>query len=338
MTGRNPQFVGFAQELGLSAFGDTIEVQRGRYTYSISVGEEHGNTPFVIFLVATPPLPVIGFRREGDYERVAKSTGLDVEVQTGDPAFDQRVYIESDAPAPSVQAALASPHARAAIVELLDGGVKLGFGDAGIRAVRSGQFDVQTLRRMLACLERVAEALPSFSAGQRAGRSFPWFGVALFGVLLSGGALTLPLIGRDLYPTLSVALPPLLGLGLGMALFLPLELGAFLKLRGRSTTLRDLAVVTVVLLEWCMPLGPCAVWLANGVLDGSPPTTRNGVSEGCSEDDDGPMGYLKLRLADGTRFRMRVSSCKGYGLHDGPLKVTTHAGALGFEWVAKAER
>ncbi len=338
MTVRHPELVAFARELGLSPTGDSVELQRGRHVYGVSVGQEAGAFPFVVFRVATQALPEISFRPEGDYERAAKSTGLDVELQTGDPAFDQRVYVASDAPVESVRAALGSPDARAAIVELVDSGVKVSFGADGIRADRSGSFDAVTLRRMLSCLERVAEAQPTFPHEARAGRSFPWFGVAFFGVVVSGAALTLPLLGRDAYPTLGSALPVLVGVGVGVALFLPLELVAFFKLRGRSTSLRNLAVVSIVLLEWCIPLGPCMVWFANGLADRSPPVVRSAVSDACSEDDEGPMGYFKLHFPDGTRFRMRVSSCKGYPSIDVPVNVTTRAGALGFEWVEKVER
>lgn len=71
-------------------------------------------------LVAPRPLD-IALRREGDDDKRYKATGINVEVQTGDPQFDDAVYINTYAAPPDVvRKVFASPGVRAAARELLE--------------------------------------------------------------------------------------------------------------------------------------------------------------------------------------------------------------------------
>lgn len=62
---------------------------------------------------------VIALRVEGDTERMGKSSGEDVEIQTDDLAFDRKVYVDTQTPA-SVVLQVLSPDVRRAVLDLFE--------------------------------------------------------------------------------------------------------------------------------------------------------------------------------------------------------------------------
>lgn len=78
-------------------------------------------------LAAPRPLS-IELRWEDTSDVAAKAKGLNVEWQTGDPAFDQVVYIDSPTTDPEVLSAVINPEVRRAVRELLG----IGFKTVGI--------------------------------------------------------------------------------------------------------------------------------------------------------------------------------------------------------------
>lgn len=92
-----------------------------------------------------PPPPVVGrtaiaMHLETWRDRLGKLLRINREVQTGDDAFDHRVYLESDATDQDIRAVLADGRTRAGILHLLDLGFSLvrinGRDDATLAAVK----------------------------------------------------------------------------------------------------------------------------------------------------------------------------------------------------------
>ena len=314
-----------------------LKVVRGRFPVLIAVLADATRVSGVQYRVRTHPLPELELRRETDRDRAAKAAGVNVEVQTGDPWFDQPVYVESEAPEPAVRAALASRDARAAIVELLHAGVEVKLDEEGILAFRPGDCDLPSVLGTLERLQRIADPLPAFSSADLGRRPFPVFGVGFFGVVMSGAALSLPMAGRYVYPTVSDLAPTLLGLCVGACLFAPSAVFAFRKLRRRSTALRDLVVVLLVLAEWCFPGGLALVWLANGLADRSVPVPHPTTQYRCSDDEDSTTGTIHASWAPGVRFEVQLTSCDPFRQEGRVVVFSTRRGALGFEWVSRIE-
>lgn len=71
---------------------------------------------------ALPVLPILVLRRERAIDRLGKALRLNREVQSGDPAFDRSVYVESDAVSDDIAAIVRRPAVRAATSAVLDRG------------------------------------------------------------------------------------------------------------------------------------------------------------------------------------------------------------------------
>jgi len=72
--------------------------------------------------------PKVVLRRETANDQKVKRWKLNREVQTGDPTFDELVYVESDAPDKHLQTVLQSPETRHTIKTLFE----LGYRPIGI--------------------------------------------------------------------------------------------------------------------------------------------------------------------------------------------------------------
>jgi hypothetical protein len=176
--------------------------------------------------------PVL-LRRETRRDRWGKRLGLNVEPQTGDPGFDERVYLETATPEREVRRLFASPALRAAVLAALEVFPMLVVGaEAGLvvgaRSTSSdAELDVFTQRARVPALARVLRALPPELS--LASREVPG-GSTLFVSLVGMGAVVLFAVGMvslDRSRTISNALvvPALVGLGLVWSV-------AFLVLRG----------------------------------------------------------------------------------------------------------
>jgi hypothetical protein len=99
---------------GGSSSSLTLIVPYDRHARAATPGGYRGGGP----LAAIRPLRV-KLTPETAANLASKQAGIDAEFQSGDPAFDARVYVDTQTP-PEVLAAVLNTEARAAIVELLD--------------------------------------------------------------------------------------------------------------------------------------------------------------------------------------------------------------------------
>jgi hypothetical protein len=195
------------------------------------------------------------------------------ETQTGDVAFDERVYLESEAPDAVVLAVLVDPIMRAGALKCFAlGCTSLTLDDDGNLVVElplatDAAMAPDFLASVLDTLAATAEAIPPLQGKGRhrgvAGR------IPLFAFV--GAIVSIPLyylvdwlwepLGSDLYVSA--------GLG-GLALWLASLPILILILRGRATSLRDL-LTSGISLAIVLPLGGADVLLIlNGLLDTSP--------------------------------------------------------------------
>jgi hypothetical protein len=277
-------------------------------------------------------------RTETPLDGSAKRSGINVEVQTGDPEFDRRVYIESAAPDHAVRAALASPLVRRAVLELLASSSGLDFDHDGIHMTAGGStaLEVARVRVALTALDRMAQALPAFAESDRAARPFPLTAVlvnmTILDALLSAGAVVV----HQQYPPVHDLTPALLGLGAGAFLWAAAAFLVYVRLRGRSTSLRNIAITCFFLIPLCLSAGLAAVYWINGLTDGSRATTRKVRVVSCEEDSESHTAAITVTWGKGGTAELKRSSCSG-AAPGTELKVTTRPGGLGFMWVVEIE-
>jgi len=147
---------------------------------------EHGSTPRVVPagyrngrregpLLVPRPMRLL-LRKETASHREGKKSGVDHEIQTGDPSFDDEVFIDTLINDDLVRAILASPDTRAAILSLLRDkchSVRIDETSAGEISLDLVEFtqpapDQERGARIVEALARLAAALPPIRASGEA--------------------------------------------------------------------------------------------------------------------------------------------------------------------------
>jgi hypothetical protein len=332
----HPEIVPLARAFGAVPEGVGFTVGSGRARIQVFLEINSGTVMGLSFHARPGPLPQMRLRTEVPLDGTAKRVGINVEVQTGDAEFDRRVYIESDAPADAVRTALASPDARAEVLSLLESFEDLQFDFEGIHLKAMGDVDVERAKRAVAGLTRIAATLPRFHESALQARRYPLLGVVLVLSAIDVIPIAAVIVGHLQYPAVHDLAPVLVGLGAGAASWIVAAALVFLRLRGRSTSLRDIVVTCALLFPICAMGGLAAVYWINGLADGSRATTRKVRVVACAEDSEDHKGSVTVAWGKGETVDIARSSCSGV-VAGTMLRVTTHAGALGFPWVASIE-
>jgi len=122
-------------------------------------------------LLVPRPMNLV-LRKETPGDRESKQSGVNRELDLGDPAFDDAVYIDTLINDDLVRAVLASPDARAAILALLRdncSAVRIDDTSQGVISIDIVEFttvspDQERAARLLAALARLAASLPPIRA------------------------------------------------------------------------------------------------------------------------------------------------------------------------------
>ncbi|MDI1475345.1 hypothetical protein [Polyangium sp. y55x31] len=122
-------------------------------------------------LLVPRPMNLV-LRKETAANRQGKADGVDHEIQTGDPAFDEAVFIDTLINDDLVRAVLASPDARAAILSLLGdncSSIRIDDTTAGAISLDLVEFtqpapDQERGARIVDALARLAASLPPIRA------------------------------------------------------------------------------------------------------------------------------------------------------------------------------
>jgi hypothetical protein len=283
------------------------------------------------------PAPLT-LRLETRVDRAGKFLRINRETQTGDAAFDARIYLESDAADPVVLAALVEPGLRTNVVKCLELGssvVTLDLeGNLGVEhPLREAKLlHADHLTPLLDALGAAAEAIPPLVAA----RPIHTFGAKVTTACIVGAILTVPVyflcnwpweaLRPDLYTSSVLA-----GLVLWM-ISLPI---LAVVLRGRSVSLRDLVTGAGTLLLG-LPLGATDLMLiGNGLFDSSAPvaheTRVTNLRFTKGKNTSYYVTFGSWHPGEAT-IELNIGSSLYYKLAEGTtLSVTTSEGALGWE-------
>lgn len=133
----------------------------------------------------------ITLRPEDHGDRAGKEAGHNVEVQTGDPAFDHAVYVDSPTIDPALLGAVLNPEVRAAVLELIAlrvDGVTLDDHFMAVEVVVNGPVlvnDDDRAVKLVTSFAKLARAVPRVTATGEKHAPAPWFGRIVLATLVA---------------------------------------------------------------------------------------------------------------------------------------------------------
>lgn len=297
--------------------------RRVTLSYSLNSGTVDG----LEFSIGIATTPSITLRGETYTDRKGKDRGLNREVQVGDPAFDDRVYIECDSTDEGVLRVL-RPEVRAAILALFDlsiSEIQLSDRRASFSIATSDSHDIfepAHIERFLDASRGLSFIPPTrdVPADNTGG------GVGALIVLATIVAVPAMIATSVNFPTERLTLQ-FLGAVVGWTIWF-LSRGAIARASdGHSRSYRTyLFRVSVAFLG--LPLMTIALLVgANGAFDRRPERVRRGVVTSITKGED---EEIHVRFEDGTTLStMRFT---GFAEVGSAARGSFHPGALGVEW------
>jgi hypothetical protein len=283
--------------------------------------------------------PAIVLRPESAADRFADRLGVSRTIKTGDAAFDAAVHVSSDSPEQDVQRTLAAEGFREAVRALLaSGAARVQLDDAGLSVVLLGPPPyVERFEHAAAQLAPAAAGLPLFRAGHVTKTPSPVALAVTFGIANSIAivASVFALAGATV-PLGSGA--TVVGGGGGVALWIVATLVAARVLRGRSTSLAQIAIFAFVTLFLVPASTYGAVCWVNAALDTSPAVEHPVTVTRAWATRSKSSVYHHVEVASWRQGEateeLSVSPLLASEATKGRrIVVTTHAGRLGWEWV-----
>ena len=290
-------------------------------------------------------LPAMTLREENDRDRLGKSLGLNLELQTGDERFDAGVYIECDEP--SATAMLSSPEVRAGVIGLLGTGydhVAFRLGGHALVASRTEgvrEFNPRVVEDTIRHLAQVADALPPFWSVP-VERSMTRGGKAVIASsLVASVALVAAIFSESRWDPLDGGLN---GSTLVLSLFVFVAEVALVwaLVRRRSLALRYFSWAAAAGLLLAPSLSRAALVACNGAGDEaittySRPLEHKHVSQG----DDSTTYYLHFGAVPGMKDSSAVISVSRerfvYAAPGDVYQLTVGAGRLGVPWLVELQ-
>lgn len=350
-TGGYRELAAIATALGLPYAGaPEIRLSRDGFEIVISLSINSGEVVGVDLYIRRDPIltgglwPDLELRRETASDVDAKRSGMNIEVQTGDPTFDGFVYIESRFDQAVIGPMLASPEIRRVIGELIAtyGAVVVQptsmtvTTSAARRTLLEPSLFLPLLQRMLR-LAHLLRPLPQ-GAGMRVNDR----GGLLF-VLSVLAFLTcwLTFFVRSHFGWPASSLASVTGLALGVVCYLVAIPLVRIYVRGHSRSrfyFRGIALSALIALPVLMTNG---FVLLNAALDPSPPERMTGkvIAARSKHDDD----HLADATVDWTetsasgvkttrREQLEVKDTLQGAAPGDLVDATRHKGLFGFAW------
>lgn len=284
----------------------------------------------------TRGLPPVVFRPETGEHRRAKASGLARELQTGDPEFDARVYVETEAAETDVAVMLSSPAVREAIVRLLAHRQAVVVRSGNVVAERSTDepacYGEKRLREELAALRVVAGAPRPVQRTAVDDRALSRTRFAYGMMLPIALALFIPAIVR--WTPLDEGRFVLVSLVIGLVLAL-IPRAIFLRLlAGRSTSHTDFALAQAIGFL-SVPFATAGLLLiVNGAFDRSAERTRTLSVSAVRWDEDDDARVTAISEGEEREFTFRDGA---HAIARGDaVFVFTKRGRLGLEWKTRA--
>jgi hypothetical protein len=313
----------YVQTSGLDLVVDGIECKVGLNINSGTVtGLDHH--------AATTGLPTMRFLKELPHHVSAKSRDVVKEVQTGDAAFDDEVYIESASSDADVLTVLASPAVRKAIRVLLGYSRAIVVDGAGASffSPKDFAFDPKGIRDRLRWLRVVAgaprplvsEPVTVPARARISKRIVGWSSPVAVFLFILGVAKWTPVDATPVFECL--------GAGVVIALVM-LPIWTML-LRGRSTSHREILTMRIITFIFAPLLVAGVLLTSNGAFDSSAErkVTMKIVS---APDKGGDDESFHARAVDdqGASYSYSFKTKPQEGQH---LRVGWKEGAFGWRW------
>lgn len=215
-----PQIQPLAVSLGVigedGGADDVLVVECDGVEIRVWVETNSGSPVALVFTAEVESSFEATFQRETGTHRDAKQDGLTVEVQTGDPAFDEEVFVDTGARSEDVLSFLSGRAVRAALRRLLAeaSSVEIGHHKTQVQLAEREPVDAARAKRILTALRTVVGgARPARSEKAPVPRALGWLTVAApFGFVVG---VTLVVVGAARYTPVTAA-PVLAGGVLGL--------------------------------------------------------------------------------------------------------------------------
>jgi len=264
---------------------------------SLSLSIDSGRVCGLAVEVGGRAHPEVHLRAETDDDRAAKARGAAVEHQTGDPAFDARIYVEAHDDEAAPRAMLTAP-VRTAVLALWDLGCNdITWNGGGVQATLTEA----RLGRGLYDAAHVGAVAWMIAAMVRWTPESPWL--------------------------------PFAGIVAGLAAWAPYRAAVDRVVRGGSASHTRHWLASAFGLLGLPALGMAAAVTANGALDVAPPTLERGrilaVGHYHSDDDQFEV-TVRWEPSNTTATVWAPASPRP---HEGDaIAHVVHAGALGVAW------
>ncbi|MFO0610412.1 MAG: hypothetical protein U0324_45045 [Polyangiales bacterium] len=279
--------------------------------------------------------PEVHLRAETDDDRAAKTRGTAVEHQTGDPAFDARIYVEAHDDEHAPRAMLTAP-VRAAVLALWDLGCNdITWNGGGVQATLTearlgrGLYDAAHVDAAVRAMLTLAAAPTPDPAARRPP---PGAGLLRVTTPLMLGAVAWMIAAMVRWTPESPWLP-FAGIVAGLAAWAPYRAVVARVVRGGSASHTRHWIASAFGLLGLPALGMAAAVTANGALDVAPPTLERGrilaVGHYHSDDDQFEV-TVRWEPSNTTATVWAPASPRP---HEGDaIAHVVHAGALGVAW------
>lgn len=286
-------------------------------------------------VTASRDLPQMRLVREDAEHVEAKGTGLVREVRVGDAAFDDAVYIESEAADDAVRVVFASPAVRSATMGLLGLAEQITVGATTISlyvAKAASPFEPSRLRALVRWL-RVLAGAPRPLVTRYAAEPLRVTTTRTLVLLLVPLGILFLVIGLGYYTPAEARGGVLSGVG-GLVLMGVLQPVLTAIFRGRSTSHRELFLVRVVSLV-AGPLLVVGVLITlNGVLDRSPERLELLKIERVAEDSEDD-AVLQVTAVDAQGKRHQHGFKTTSVAAAARVVIGRRSGAFGWEWESR---
>ncbi len=321
----------FARELGVNEAATALTLSCHGLDVVVEVATSSGHPVGVDVTVRVTGLPAVILRVENPGHVEAKRTGLTVEVQTGDPDFDRRVFVESAVAHEDLAVTLASPAVRQAVVTVLRHVDSVELTALGIEVGLRGDeaYEPTRLRELVAALRTVAGAPRALSAStEETPRRVTLTRVVLFG---AAPCIVAPLVyALHAYAPFGV-LVGFVAAGLALLVWLALQPPLRRIVAGRSRSHLDFALLRGVLLGDLFGLALATLVLVNGAADHSPPRNVELVAHEIGYDSEEHQAIV--HAMDGSeKHSFRFDDPQRRIQLPATVTATFRRGRLGFAW------
>jgi hypothetical protein len=320
----------FAKEFGKDVTTSGVEVACDGIACKLGININSGTVTGLDHFASTTGFPFIRLLREMPSHMEAKASGVAMEVQTGDEAFDDQVYIESPASEADVLTVLSSPAVRKAIRMLLVDTGAVGMAHDGVAfyvSRQSSPFDPPGIRDRLRWLRIVAGAPRPLVTEPVVVPARARVPKMIFG-WMSALALFFFILGLAQW-TPNDASAVFVGLGIGLVVAVVMVPVWKALLKGRSTSHREILTWRITTFVFA-PLFVAGIALTiNGAFDDSSPRVVRMKIVDVRKDSEDEKWHATTKDDEGESHSYTFSTQPQVGQS---VEATWRSGAFGWTW------